>query len=53
MIYTNLEYPMIILSTKYHKHLGRLVTVDENSIQINQNMNSAQEISFTVHKEFD
>lgn len=53
MIYTKLEYPMIILSTKYHKHLGRLVTVDESSIQINQNMNSAQEISFTVHKKFD
>lgn len=53
MIYNNLEYPTIILSTKYHKHLGRLITVDENSINLNLNMASADEISFDVYRKID
>lgn len=48
-----LEPPTIVLSTKYHKLLGAINTIDTNSIKTEFNMASAQEISFDVYKELD
>ncbi|MGN0166388.1 MAG: hypothetical protein ACI39R_09435 [Lachnospiraceae bacterium] len=45
------ELPSIILSTRYHKHLGRIETVDTDSLHADFNMNAAQEISFDVYKQ--
>ena len=42
--------PTLILSTKYHKHLGNLVNVQNISCEFN--MSSHQEISFDVYKEY-
>lgn len=47
------EYPAIILSTKYHKHLGVIENIDTAGINVNFNMASAQELSFDVYKEMD
>lgn len=47
------EYPTIILSTKYHKHLGVIENIDMSGINGNFNMASAQELSFDVYKETD
>lgn len=47
------EYPAIILSTKYHKHLGAIENIDTAGINVNFNMASAQELSFDVYKEMD
>lgn len=49
----HLEYPDIILSTRYHKHLGRIKTIDYSTLNLNFNMNAAQEISFDVYKKFN
>ena len=49
----HLEYPDIILSTRYHKHLGRIKTVDYSTVNPNFNMNAAQEISFDVYQKFN
>lgn len=43
--------PTLILSTKYHKHLGNLVNVQNISCEFN--MSSHQEISFDVYKEYN
>ena len=51
-MFDHLEYPTIILSTKYHKHLGTINTVDQSSINPTFNLNSAQEISFSAYKKF-
>lgn len=47
------EYPTIILSTKYHKHLGVIENIDVTSINSTFNMASAQELSFDIYKEMD
>lgn len=52
MLY-ELEYPTIVLTTKYHKHLGIINTVDNSTIETNVNFNSSQEISFDVYKKLD
>ena len=49
----HLEYPDIILSTRYHKHLGRIKTIDYSTLNSNFNMNVAQEISFDIYKKFN
>ena len=43
--------PTLILSTKYHKHLGNIVNAQ--SVTNEFNMASHQEISFDVYKEID
>ena len=48
-----LEVPSIILSTKYHKHLGIIQNIDTETINVDGNMATAQELSFDVYKEVD
>ena len=48
--FNELENPTIVLSTKYHKHLGTLTNVEIPSVECNFNMASAQEVSFTLYK---
>lgn len=50
-IFDTISQPTLILSTKYHKHLGNLVNVQNISNEFN--MASHQEISFDVYKEVD
>lgn len=50
-MFHELEVPIIILSTKYHKHLGVIENIDPSSVRTEFNMNSYQEVSFKVHKE--
>ena len=52
-MFDEMETPIIILSTKYHKHLGIIKTIDPNTINQNFQMASHQEVSFDVYKEFD
>lgn len=52
-MFHEMEHPTIILSTKYHKHLGTLKNVDKNTINCNFNMATAQEISFDCYKTLD
>lgn len=52
-MFERLEQPIVILSTKYYKHLGIINNIDLNSINLSFNLNSAQEISFDVFKELD
>lgn len=47
------EIPLIVLSTRWHNHLGTIKNVDPDSIELNLNMNSAQELSFDVYKNVD
>lgn len=51
--YISPQKPMIMLSTKSHEILGFITNFDIDSISINYNMNSANEISFDVYKEVD
>lgn len=41
----------IILSTRNMTHLGEIQNIDQESISINENFNSANELSFTVYKQ--
>lgn len=50
-MFDSISPPTLILSTKYHKHLGNLVNVQ--GITNEFNMASHQEISFDVYKEMD
>ena len=52
-MFNELEVPTIILSTKYHKHLGTITNIDSKSINSIFNMNSCQELSFDIYKELD
>lgn len=52
-MFEELEVPTIILSTKYHKHLGIIDNIDRKSINANFNMASAGELSFDVYKRMD
>ena len=52
-IFERLELPQIVLSTKYHKHLGTITNIDKDSINATFNLNSSQEISFDIYKEMD
>lgn len=52
-MFDEIEYPTIILSTKYHKHLGVIENIDMSGINGNFNMASAQELSFDIYKEKD
>lgn len=52
-IFGEAEYPTIILSTKYHKHLGVIENIDVTSLNSTFNMASAQELSFDIYKEMD
>ena len=49
-IFNELEVPTVVLSTRYHKHLGTINNIDTKSINVDFNMASAQEISFDVYK---
>lgn len=40
----------IVLSTRYYKHLGQISGIDQSTINIVRNLNSAHEISFSVYK---
>ena len=50
-IFDTIAPPTLILSTKYHKHIGNLVNVQNIANEFN--MASHQEISFDVYKEVD
>ena len=52
-IFDTIETPTFVLSNVYHHHIGVIPNVDADSINMNFNMASAQEISFEVHKEVD
>lgn len=52
-MFHELEIPIIILSTRYHKHLGTIENINTSSINCDFNMNSCQEISFEVYKELN
>ena len=41
----------IVLSTRNMTHLGEIQNIDQESISINENFNSANELSFTVYKQ--
>ena len=43
----------IVLSTRNMTHLGEIQNIDQDSISINDNFNSANELSFTVYKELN
>lgn len=45
------EVPVMILSTKYHKHMGTIETIDPSSVSFDFNMASCQELSFDIYKE--
>lgn len=49
----NVQNFRLILSKRGFTHLGQLKNVDYSSFVLNMNLNSANEISFTVYKEFD
>lgn len=51
-IHDNISFPTLILSTKWHHHLGVIHNVGRN-INVEFNMSSHQEISFDVYKELD
>ena len=51
-MFDEISSPTLILSTKYHKHLGTINNVDSN-IASDFNMASHQEISFDVYKTLD
>ena len=48
----HIENPVIVLSTTWHHHIG-LITNIPDGINVVLNMNSYDEISFDVHKEWD
>lgn len=50
-LFHELEVPVILLSTKYHKHLGTIETIDPSSVTCDFNMASCQEIAFDVYQE--
>lgn len=52
-MFDEIEYPTIILSTKYHKHIDTINTIDYSSVESNFNLASSQEVSFDVYKKFD
>lgn len=52
-LFDETKSPAIILSTKYHKHLGTIENIDTAGINAGFNMASAQELSFDVYKEMD
>lgn len=52
-LFDETKSPAIILSTKYHKHLGTIENIDTAGINAGFNMASAQELSFDVYKELD
>lgn len=51
-MHDNISFPTLILSTKWHKHLGIIHNVARN-VNTDFNMSSHQEISFDVYKELD
>lgn len=51
-MFDEITSPTLILSTKYHKHIGSINNVDSN-IASDFNMASHQEISFDVYKTLD
>lgn len=52
-LFHELEMPIVVLSTKYHKHLGTIENIDPSSMEVLFRMNAAQEIYFNVYKELD
>lgn len=48
----HIETPIVVLSTKWHHHLG-LITNIPDGLNVVFNMNSVDEVSFDVHKEWD
>lgn len=52
-MFQQIETPIIILSTVWHKHLGTISNIPVKSINATFNENKAQEISFDVYKEID
>lgn len=52
-LFHELDIPVIILSTKYHKHLGAIETIDPASVTCDFNMAACQEIAFDVYQELD
>ncbi len=52
-LFHELDVPVIILATKYHKHLGVIETIDPASVNCDFNMAACQEIAFDVYQELD
>ena len=50
-MFDTISPPTLVLSTRYHKHLGVINNAQEISNEFN--MSSHQEISFEVYKEVD
>ena len=48
-----IDVPTFVLSNVYHHQIGVINNIDIDSIQINFNMNSQQEVSFDVYKELN
>ena len=50
-MFDSISPPTLILSTKYHKHLGNIPNAQNVNCEFN--MSSHQELSFDVYKEYD
>lgn len=48
-----IDVPTFVLSNVYHHQIGMINNIDIDSIQVNFNMNSQQEVSFDVYKELN
>lgn len=52
-MFSRIEIPTFVLSNVYHHQIGVLNCIDIDSINVNFNMNSQQEISFDIYKELN
>ena len=52
-MHNRIESPTFVLSNVWHHQIGVLNNVDLDSVQVNLNMNSQQEVSFDVYKELN
>lgn len=48
-----IEPPTFVLSNVWHHQIGVLNNIDLDSVQVNFNMNSQQEVSFDIYKELN
>ena len=52
-LFNEVEIPVIVLSTRWHKHLGTIENVDKSTISFGAKLNAADEFSFDVYKVLD
>ena len=50
-MFDQIEQPTFILSNIYHHHIGEINNINIDDVNVNINMNSADEMSFDVYKE--